>query len=69
LPQGTDTGAESNKVDYGFISSLEDTIELRKNNADSKKSYVASLFKWNEQNRTKVEEAVEVVIKITTICF
>jgi phosphoribosyl-ATP pyrophosphohydrolase/phosphoribosyl-AMP cyclohydrolase len=41
------TGADTcwqtaNKLDYGFISALEDTIELRKNNADSEKSYIAS---------------------------
>jgi phosphoribosyl-ATP pyrophosphohydrolase/phosphoribosyl-AMP cyclohydrolase len=33
-------------MDYGFISSLEDTIELRKAMPIQKKSYVASLFKW-----------------------
>jgi phosphoribosyl-ATP pyrophosphohydrolase/phosphoribosyl-AMP cyclohydrolase len=64
--KGTDTcWAESNKLDYGFISSLEDTIELRKNNADSEKSYVASLFKlgMNKIAQKVGEEAVEVVIE------
>ncbi|EIA07600.1 bifunctional phosphoribosyl-AMP cyclohydrolase/phosphoribosyl-ATP diphosphatase HisIE [Flavobacterium frigoris] len=64
------TGADtcwqtSNKSDYGFISALEDTIELRKNNADSEKSYVASLFKlgMNKIAQKVGEEAVEVVIE------
>jgi phosphoribosyl-ATP pyrophosphohydrolase/phosphoribosyl-AMP cyclohydrolase len=64
--KGTDTcWAESNKSDYGFISALEDTIELRKNNADSEKSYVASLFKlgMNKIAQKVGEEAVEVVIE------
>ena len=64
------TGADTcwqteNKSDYGFISTLEDTIELRKNNADSEKSYVASLFKlgMNKIAQKVGEEAVEVVIE------
>ncbi|MFQ3173894.1 MAG: phosphoribosyl-ATP pyrophosphohydrolase/phosphoribosyl-AMP cyclohydrolase [Flavobacterium sp.] len=64
--KGTDTcWAESNKSDYGFISALEDTIELRKNNADFEKSYVASLFKlgMNKIAQKVGEEAVEVVIE------
>jgi phosphoribosyl-ATP pyrophosphohydrolase/phosphoribosyl-AMP cyclohydrolase len=64
--KGTDTcWAENNKSDYGFISALEDTIELRKNNADSEKSYVASLFKlgMNKIAQKVGEEAVEVVIE------
>jgi phosphoribosyl-ATP pyrophosphohydrolase/phosphoribosyl-AMP cyclohydrolase len=64
--KGTDTcWAESNKTDYGFISALEDTIELRKNNADSEKSYVASLFKlgMNKIAQKVGEEAIEVVIE------
>jgi phosphoribosyl-ATP pyrophosphohydrolase/phosphoribosyl-AMP cyclohydrolase len=64
--KGTDTcWAENNKSDYGFISALEDTIELRKNNADSEKSYVASLFKLgiNKIAQKVGEEAVEVVIE------
>ncbi|MFT5963921.1 MAG: phosphoribosyl-ATP pyrophosphohydrolase/phosphoribosyl-AMP cyclohydrolase [Flavobacterium sp.] len=64
------TGADTcwqtaNKLDYGFISALEDTIELRKNNADSEKSYIASLFKlgMNKIAQKVGEEAVEVVIE------
>jgi phosphoribosyl-ATP pyrophosphohydrolase/phosphoribosyl-AMP cyclohydrolase len=64
--KGTDTcwGAE-NKTNYGFISSLEDTIQARKENADSEKSYVASLFKLgiNKIAQKVGEEAVEVVIE------
>jgi len=64
--KGTDTcWAEENKSDYGFISALEDTIQLRKENADSEKSYVASLFKlgMNKIAQKVGEEAVEVVIE------
>ncbi len=63
---GTDTCWQTeNKLDYGFISALEDTIELRKNSADSEKSYVASLFKlgMNKIAQKVGEEAVEVVIE------
>ena len=64
------TGADTcwqtpNKNNYGFISELEETIESRKENADSEKSYVASLFaKGINKIAQKVgEEAVEVVIE------
>jgi phosphoribosyl-ATP pyrophosphohydrolase/phosphoribosyl-AMP cyclohydrolase len=64
------TGADTcwqteNKADYGFISSLEDTIQLRRENADSEKSYVASLFKlgMNKIAQKVGEEAIEVVIE------
>ena len=63
---GTDTcWAEENKQDYGFISDLEDTIKLRRENADSEKSYVASLFKlgMNKIAQKVGEEAIEVVIE------
>ena len=63
---GTDTcWADENKTDYGFLSTLEDTIQLRKENADSEKSYVASLFKlgMNKIAQKVGEEAVEVVIE------
>ena len=63
---GTDTcWAEENKPDYGFISHLEDTIKTRRENADSEKSYVASLFKlgMNKIAQKVGEEAVEVVIE------
>ena len=64
--KGTDTcWADENKSDYGFLTTLEDTIQLRKENADSEKSYVASLFKLGMNNiAQKVgEEAIEVVIE------
>jgi len=64
--KGTDTcWAEENKADYGFISDLEDTIQLRRENADSEKSYVASLFKLgiNKIAQKVGEEAIEVVIE------
>ena len=64
--KGTDTcWADENKPDFGFISDLEDTIQHRKENADSEKSYVASLFKlgMNKIAQKVGEEAVEVVIE------
>jgi phosphoribosyl-ATP pyrophosphohydrolase/phosphoribosyl-AMP cyclohydrolase len=64
------TGADTcwqteNKGDYGFISTLEETIKTRRENADSEKSYVASLFKlgMNKIAQKVGEEAVEVVIE------
>jgi phosphoribosyl-ATP pyrophosphohydrolase/phosphoribosyl-AMP cyclohydrolase len=63
---GTDTcWAEENKTDYGFISHLESTIKVRRENADSEKSYVASLFEKgiNKIAQKVGEEAVEVVIE------
>ncbi|MBF7091711.1 bifunctional phosphoribosyl-AMP cyclohydrolase/phosphoribosyl-ATP diphosphatase HisIE [Flavobacterium sp. ALJ2] len=56
---------EDNKVAYGFISNLENTIKLRRENADSEKSYVASLFKLgiNKIAQKVGEEAIEVVIE------
>ncbi|CAM3051463.1 bifunctional phosphoribosyl-AMP cyclohydrolase/phosphoribosyl-ATP diphosphatase HisIE [Flavobacterium frigoris] len=64
--KGTDTcWATKNKTNYGFISALEDTIQARRENADSEKSYVASLFKLgiNKIAQKVGEEAVEVVIE------
>ena len=64
--KGTDTCWEDeNKADYGFISNLENTIQLRRENADSEKSYVASLFKlgMNKIAQKVGEEAIEVVIE------
>ena len=64
--KGTDTcWADENKADYGFISDLENTIQLRRENADSEKSYVASLFKlgMNKIAQKVGEEAIEVVIE------
>ena len=64
------TGADTcwqtpNNNSYGFISHLEDTIQTRRENADSEQSYVASLFaKGINKIAQKVgEEAVEVVIE------
>jgi len=64
--KGTDTcWSEENNQSFGFISKLEETIEDRIKNADSKKSYVASLFKKgiNKVAQKVGEEAVEVVIE------
>ena len=64
--KGTDTcWEEKNNADYGFISRLENTIQVRRENADSEKSYVASLFKLgiNKIAQKVGEEAIEVVIE------
>ncbi|KIC01104.1 phosphoribosyl-ATP pyrophosphatase [Flavobacterium sp. JRM] len=63
---GADTcWQEENKTNYGFISDLENTIKSRRENADSEKSYVASLFKLgiNKIAQKVGEEAIEVVIE------
>jgi len=63
---GTDTcWHEENKPSYGFLSHLEAVITSRIENADTQKSYVASLFaKGINKVAQKVgEEAVEVVIE------
>lgn len=63
---GADTcWQEENKENYGFISKLENTIKTRRENADSEKSYVASLFEKgiNKIAQKVGEEAVEVVIE------
>lgn len=63
---GSDTcWQESNNQEYGFISKLEDTIKVRRENSDSEKSYVASLFKLgiNKIAQKVGEEAIEVVIE------
>ncbi|MDX6189138.1 bifunctional phosphoribosyl-AMP cyclohydrolase/phosphoribosyl-ATP diphosphatase HisIE [Flavobacterium sp. Fl-318] len=63
---GADTcWQEENKESYGFISNLENTIKVRRENADSEKSYVASLFEKgiNKIAQKVGEEAVEVVIE------
>jgi phosphoribosyl-ATP pyrophosphohydrolase/phosphoribosyl-AMP cyclohydrolase len=63
--KGTDTcWATENKSNYGFISALEDHSSAKRN-ADSEKSYVASLFKLgiNKIAQKVGEEAVEVVIE------
>lgn len=64
--KGTDTcWAEENNTNYGFLSNLEATIDSRRANADSQKSYVASLFELglNKIAQKVGEEAVEVVIE------
>jgi len=64
--KGTDTcWGEANRPHYGFISSLEQTIKMRRENADVEKSYVASLFEKgiNKIAQKVGEEAVEVVIE------
>ncbi|MBC2845023.1 bifunctional phosphoribosyl-AMP cyclohydrolase/phosphoribosyl-ATP diphosphatase HisIE [Winogradskyella flava] len=64
--KGSDTcWNEKNKASFGFLSTLEDVITSRIENADTQKSYVASLFaKGINKVAQKVgEEAVEVVIE------
>ena len=64
--RGTDTcWNEANEESYGFLSTLEHVISTRIENADSEKSYVASLFaKGINKVAQKVgEEAVELVIE------
>jgi phosphoribosyl-ATP pyrophosphohydrolase/phosphoribosyl-AMP cyclohydrolase len=64
--KGSDTcWNQKNKQNFGFISKLENTIEDRIKNVDSKKSYVASLFEKgiNKIAQKVGEEAVEVVIE------
>lgn len=63
---GSDTcWQEANNQEYGFLSKLENTIKTRRKNADSEKSYVASLFEKgiNKIAQKVGEEAVEVVIE------
>ncbi|MCI4442182.1 MAG: bifunctional phosphoribosyl-AMP cyclohydrolase/phosphoribosyl-ATP diphosphatase HisIE [Lentimicrobium sp.] len=63
---GSDTcWQEANNQEYGFLSKLEKTITVRRENADSEKSYVASLFEKgiNKIAQKVGEEAVEVVIE------
>jgi phosphoribosyl-ATP pyrophosphohydrolase/phosphoribosyl-AMP cyclohydrolase len=64
--KGTDTcWNEANADNYGFISTLEATIANRIENADTTKSYVASLFSEgiNKVAQKVGEEAVEVIIE------
>ncbi len=63
---GSDTcWQETNNQNFGFISNLENTIKIRRENADSEKSYVASLFEKgiNKIAQKVGEEAIEVVIE------
>lgn len=64
--KGTDTcWDEANEQSFGFLSELESVITSRRVNADSKKSYVASLFEKgiNKIAQKVGEEAVEIVIE------
>ena len=56
---------ESNKQSFGFLSELENVIKSRRMNADSEKSYVASLFEKgiNKIAQKVGEEAVEIIIE------
>ena len=63
---GADTcWQEKNDTNLSFISKLESTIQNRKENASSDKSYVASLFEKgiNKIAQKVGEEAIEVVIE------
>jgi phosphoribosyl-ATP pyrophosphohydrolase/phosphoribosyl-AMP cyclohydrolase len=63
---GTDTcWSEENTMSYGFLSTLEATIQNRKENQEDEKSYVASLFRKgiNKIAQKVGEEAVETVIE------
>ena len=64
--KGTDTcWNERNIANYGFLSKLEAVITSRVENADTSKSYVASLFQKgiNKIAQKVGEEAVETVIE------
>ena len=64
--KGTDTcWKEDNTQSYGFLSQLEDIISDRKEHAEVKGSYVASLFNdgINKIAQKVGEEAVELVIE------
>jgi len=64
--KGSDTcWNETNTENYGFISTLETTIENRIQQADATNSYVASLFSEgiNKVAQKVGEEAVEVIIE------
>ncbi|MGB3152471.1 MAG: bifunctional phosphoribosyl-AMP cyclohydrolase/phosphoribosyl-ATP diphosphatase HisIE [Maribacter sp.] len=64
--KGSDTcWGEENSSNFGFLSKLEKTIEQRRTSADSKKSYVASLFEKgiNKIAQKVGEEAIETVIE------
>ncbi|AFL82123.1 phosphoribosyl-AMP cyclohydrolase, phosphoribosyl-ATP pyrophosphatase [Aequorivita sublithincola DSM 14238] len=64
--KGTDTcWRENNVSDFGFLSSLENTIQNRKKDIENEDSYVSSLFRkgMNKIAQKVGEEAVEVVIE------
>tara|TARA_R110001583_G_scaffold84281_3_gene221833 strand:+ start:698 stop:1297 length:600 start_codon:yes stop_codon:yes gene_type:complete len=56
---------ETNEQFFGFLSELENVIKSRRFNANSEKSYVASLFEKgiNKIAQKVGEEAVEIVIE------
>lgn len=63
---GSDTcWNDKNEASFGFLSELENVIKNRRENANSKKSYVASLFEKgiNKIAQKVGEEAVEIVIE------
>lgn len=63
---GSDTcWNDVNEQSFGFLSELESVIESRRLNANSEKSYVASLFEKgiNKIAQKVGEEAVEIVIE------
>ena len=64
--KGSDTCWNTDNIsNFGFLSKLEDVITERREQADDKKSYVASLFKKgiNKIAQKVGEEAVEVIIE------
>src|SRR5690606_33620492 len=64
--KGTDNcWGEDNTQSYGFLSTLEEIIESRRNDMDNPDSYVASLFRkgLNKIAQKVGEEAVETVIE------
>lgn len=64
--KGSDTcWNDVNEQSFGFLSELENVITSRRENADSQKSYVASLFEKgiNKIAQKVGEEAVEIVIE------
>jgi phosphoribosyl-AMP cyclohydrolase / phosphoribosyl-ATP pyrophosphohydrolase len=64
--KGTDTcWGENNNQSFGFLSELEAVIKSRREDANTKKSYVASLFEKgiNKIAQKVGEEAVEIVIE------
>lgn len=64
--KGTDTcWGEKNNQSFGFLSELEAVIKSRREDANSNKSYVASLFEKgiNKIAQKVGEEAVEIIIE------
>ncbi|PHQ56452.1 MAG: bifunctional phosphoribosyl-AMP cyclohydrolase/phosphoribosyl-ATP diphosphatase [Lutibacter sp.] len=64
--KGTDTcWGEKNNQSFGFLTELEAVIKSRREDANTKKSYVASLFEKgiNKIAQKVGEEAIEIVIE------